>query len=1291
MESSKREGILKVVTDLKSLKKSGELDEDKYLVYQNLKWRNLLEYSILESCIKHRCPTILRRASDSLIVLQRQLMKEDMILECQKRSCNLHNSCAEPSSIINERIARINVSIESYDTFFSSLKDFCLNSLYPGAVHCRKHSALQILLLMQEFLKHDIISGLWNHSRADRLVQCLFVDTYESNKEVAFKIIKYIQPKVMNLDNKGTVCEIIDTALELANNMRPIDSITASFMLKMACLSPVIDHTLRNYIDPEGKFNSVAESTLLKMMLIIINRLKKPLELAKENIVLACSRHSLYGYIFCVRSLLNILDLRAIQDKDPWRKMITEIVYICFALSGIVSEVVNNSSPEGHLPMDLNIQNNHCLNNVHTSLVTSQMVLLCSWRTIKETSLLFGYLTSKCPLYISESYLGLLSEDQVITIGEHFVTSLCETKHRGAFEQAYVGFEQMCKQLWRSKEEGLQQLPLVWLHYLFLDISGLKNGNFKLCSTRRSAGVPFMVQAIVSSALQKNDNSNNSVFHSVMGILFGFCQLMDSETLFYDIQCIMYNKTIFCQFKSVCDIPYSGYEMTSKDMKHDSNLTEIKTHTLNILRALFKHSLLGDIVKEYISDGFKVAMRSYDGKSWAERNAATLLLGTLITRTFGVLRTKDHINLTVHNKMTGKAFFETHTGLLSLMLDKLYNFIKEDNELINSNIQPILLIASRLYPGNASEDRAEFIWEVEKFIELISKSGTNRVYKTRELAARALVSLSTEDNIYEIFQIVRKNILISHSNPNALHGYILQLHGIVNVLHLTIPMISKKVIYNFLLNTTFSTLGTLENKNRKPACFPAATCCINILSEILEESSNWCHFNEEILVNILNRIQMHLVYSEILKERPGKDVYESEAMMFIISSMINSSYLQRIFIRSLKNEDKNTNFWQSVLAHVNVSVQSMSWKNVFSIIEKTKYRELFNQAIFTVLSTRLDSIENSQVQDALYDFLYACLSYLQKVNGENDASSMDNNDHCPYSYHQDKSEIIHQFCTLIAKMLNAHMQEKYFYETGCFIKLLCKMHGCLSKCYKSNHLMPMCRSDVHKLLMNNSWMCSSDLDCRVEIAKNLSDLYIEPVDLEKSCLILDWWTTLLNLLLDDNFTVRQNASKVICDVQCINNLECQFGIMRIFFEQFLNSVGKKSPAVGLAALITWSITLMEDRELEMDDTDVFNRCSNYECFEPLWIARKCSKIVHTIIKQYSADEMIPKIVRCWLSYRLNVELSNLTTFRELMTNYKNHIPNLKGRLRDILDPTYNSKLGQQASYKHLNKEFTNVL
>ena len=218
---------------------------------------------------------ILRRANDSLVVLQRQLAKESMILECKEKKCSLHKSCAnESSSLIQERVDKLNVSIESYYSFFCSLKDFCLDNLYPGAVHCRKHSALKILLLMQEFLKRDITRGLWNQSRADLLVQCLFLDTYESNKQVSFKIIKYIPPSLMKLDNDEIVCEVIDTALELANSMRPIDSITASFMLKLACLSPVIDDVLRNYIDPEGKYNCVVEAALLRIMLILLNRLK---------------------------------------------------------------------------------------------------------------------------------------------------------------------------------------------------------------------------------------------------------------------------------------------------------------------------------------------------------------------------------------------------------------------------------------------------------------------------------------------------------------------------------------------------------------------------------------------------------------------------------------------------------------------------------------------------------------------------------------------------------------------------------------------------------------------------------------------------------------------------------------------------------------------------------------------------------------------------------------------------------------------------------------------------------
>lgn len=173
---------------------------------------------------------------------------------------------------------------------------------------------------------------------------------------------------------------------------------------------------------------------------------------------------------------------------------------MCLNLYTAVSSVVNNSSPEGHFPMDLNkkylgVDGDEC----ELMKVTPQMVLLCSWRTVKEVSLLFGYLMIKSPIADDDSTIGLLSEQQIVDIGDHLVTLLCETKHRGAFEQAHVGFEQFCTRLWRLKQNHLNQLPKIWLYQLLMAITGLSPGNSKLCATRRSAGIPFMVQVKIFS------------------------------------------------------------------------------------------------------------------------------------------------------------------------------------------------------------------------------------------------------------------------------------------------------------------------------------------------------------------------------------------------------------------------------------------------------------------------------------------------------------------------------------------------------------------------------------------------------------------------------------------------------------------------------------------------------------------------------------------------------------------------------------------------------------------------
>jgi len=85
----------------------------------------------------------------------------------------------------------------------------------------------------------------------------------------------------------------------------------------------------------------------------------------------------------------------------------------------------------------------------------------------------------------------------------------------------------------------------------------------------------------------------------------------------------MYKSTIF-----------SKYEHSTKSIIENSNnykeinfdITQIKTHSMNILRALFRHSQLGDMVKNYIADGLIVAFKNYDSKTWAVSNGSIILI-----------------------------------------------------------------------------------------------------------------------------------------------------------------------------------------------------------------------------------------------------------------------------------------------------------------------------------------------------------------------------------------------------------------------------------------------------------------------------------------------------------------------------------------------------------------------------------------------------------------------------------------------------------------------------------------
>ena len=99
---------------------------------------------------------------------------------------------------------------------------------------------------------------------------------------------------------------------------------------------------------------------------------------------------------------------------------------LCLEATKIVADVVSSDSPEGHLP------DRHLSEDGDGR--TAQLLLLCAWRTVKDASLLIGEVCSK----------GFWLPEQTLSrMAEHFVQQLSDITHRGAFEQAYVGFCQV--------------------------------------------------------------------------------------------------------------------------------------------------------------------------------------------------------------------------------------------------------------------------------------------------------------------------------------------------------------------------------------------------------------------------------------------------------------------------------------------------------------------------------------------------------------------------------------------------------------------------------------------------------------------------------------------------------------------------------------------------------------------------------------------------------------------------------------------------------------------------------
>uniref|UniRef100_A0A8C8Z0W5 tRNA (32-2'-O)-methyltransferase regulator THADA n=1 Tax=Prolemur simus TaxID=1328070 RepID=A0A8C8Z0W5_PROSS len=686
------------------------------------------------------------------------------------------------------------VSLQQYKNFMTSICNSLFEALFPGSSYSTRFSALTILVAIAEVfpvlegnvytvyqLSHDIDVG-----RFQTLMEC-FTSTFEEVKILAFDLLMKLSKTAVQFQDSEKLQGLFQAALELSTSTKPHDCVTASYLLNFliwqdALPSSLSAHLIQQVACGDGdKSAAVVERNTLMVIKCLMENLEEEVSQAENSLLQAAASHPMYGRVHCITGALQKLSLNSLQLVSEWRPVVEKLLLMSYRLSAVVSPVIQSSSPEGLIPMDTDSESasrlqmilneiqprdtndyfsqakilkecdsfdfkdlNFTVLKIDTSVeikgkegktcdVTAQMVLVCCWRSMKEVALLLGTLCQLLPMRsVPESSDGLLTVEQVKEVGDYFKQHLLQSRHRGAFELAYTGFVKLTEILNRCPNVSLQKLPEQWLWNVLEEIK-CSDPSSKLCATRRSAGIPFYIQALLASEPKKGK----------MDLL----------------------------------------KITMKELislaTDDSQSTVPQVHALNILRALFRDTRLGENIIPYVADGAKAAILGFTSPVWAVRNSSTLLFSTLITRIFGVKKGKDELSKT--NRMTGREFFsrfpELHPFLLK-QLEAVANTV--DSDMGEWDRHPsmflLLLVLERLYPSPM--DGTTSTLSMAPFVPFIMRCGRSPVYRSREMAARALVPFVMVDHIPKTIRSLLAtlpNCTDQCFRQNHIHGTLLQV------------------------------------------------------------------------------------------------------------------------------------------------------------------------------------------------------------------------------------------------------------------------------------------------------------------------------------------------------------------------------------------------------------------------------------------------------------------------------------------------------------------------------------
>ncbi|RZF37732.1 hypothetical protein LSTR_LSTR003143 [Laodelphax striatellus] len=529
------------------------------------------------------------------------------------------------------------------------------------------------------------------------------------------------------------------------------------------------------------------------------------------------------------------------------------------------------------------------------------------------------------------------------------------------------------------------------------------------------------------------------------------------------------------------------------------------------------------------------------------RNAATLLLAALMTRVFGVPRTKGTA-LSWKNRMTGRIFFQRYPELYEFLLDELGQIEAAYDGTVKPSLYPVLLLLSRLYPSSLEGTDSNL--KLDAFIPAITNCASSPVMKTRLLAARAVVSLVTPDIFVQHLKYLFAKIFES-TKENTTHGLLLQ---VVELLR-SIPVLSGTDEDN-LKQESEKWIGQISKIFDSKTLSNSLYVCRAYIEVLSLLHRKYVLKSNELWLRLGDQIEKHLFSNKTFKA--GENDFAVAATEFLLEMMVknvNQSQKCREKVSGLNI------FLVCLLSHKLYEVRNKALDFMLCLLKPHDDNETFHFATPTQLLK--ESILNSDVLSRMILSFF----FSSKIHAHDFVKVLE-----VVAYHPKALMFVKKAggLSLILDLCKSNNETTVCLALDCLLKALQLMETDSKADVSCYNLESIC-----DIIVEN---CSpeSNLDYRIIIAKWFNS---ESFTLMKLLQLSDLnrlrlWNSLMRLCCDDDIEVHAALFSTYCQVKTIH----------LFMSKFI--IEETSDVVKMMALTAWTVGTFDLEIFNVQEADI---------------------------------------------------------------------------------------------------------